>query len=57
MSSLEALQDSGSLAVQLDHSRKQIIDSYHQQQGREQLKREILEECARMIEQRVNIQV
>jgi len=30
---------------------------YFMQQDREKLRKEILEECARMIEQRVNIQV
>lgn len=41
----------------LEKSRRRIIDRYEQQRDREQLKREILAECEKMIQQRVNLQV
>ena len=41
----------------LEKSRRQIMDRYEYQKEREALKREILAECAKMIEQRVNLQV
>ena len=41
----------------LEQSRRRIIDRYEQQKDRELLKKEILAECEKIIEQRVNLQV
>ena len=46
-----------SLEEALAKSRHRIIDRYEQQKDREQLKREILAECEKMIEQRINFQI
>ena len=54
---IEGLKDEDSLSVALERSRQQIYDRYNQQREQEQLKKEILAECAKMIEQRVNFQI
>lgn len=43
-----------SLEEAYEKSRKRIFDEYEQQIDRELLKREILAECEKMIEQRIN---
>ena len=53
----EKMQNSNDLSAILDRTRKEITTRYQEQQDREQLKREILAECAKMIEQRVNFQI
>ena len=54
---IEGLKDEDSLAVALERSRQRIYDRYNQQREREQFKKEILAECEKMIEQRINFQV
>ena len=56
---IQQLYDNQSLSLEeaLDKTRRRIIDRYDQQRDREQLKREILAECEKMIEQRVNFQI
>ena len=57
MRNLEAFQDGDSLSVALDRARKEIIGRYEAQKDREALKKEILAECEKMIERRVNLQI